>query len=351
MVRRFCYSAIIAGAIFISGPAAQADQKLGDIVGTIARGILEQQQAAQEQALWDGVVRNGSAAAYRQYLDTYPQGPNARDARTRLSRLEAGAAAETSAAQAEARLGLTQADRVAIQRRLAALGHYNSGIDGVFGAGTRRAITAWQTSTGQPGNGYLTAEQSRLLRGANVTTPVTPTPPVPAPAPVPVPAPNDPDISSAQAELNLGLTRTQRVQIQRDLMALGYDTKGADGLFGAGTREAIRAWQRNTGQRASGYVTSAQISALNADAAARGSETTGSRAAAIDEDLLGLTRDERVKIQQRLISLNYLTGQADGVFGSSTRRAIGRWQGDNGLPESGYLTAEQVRTLQEQARI
>lgn len=60
----------------------------------------------------------------------------------------------------------------------------------------------------------------------------------------------------------------------------------------------------------------------------------------MDEDLLGLTRAERASIQQRLISLGYLTGQADGVFGSTTRSAIGR-----------YLTAEQVRTLQEQARI
>lgn len=340
MVRRFCYSAVIASAISITGPAAQAQQDLGDMVGTIARGILEQQQAAHEQSLWDGVVKNGTAAAYRQYLNTYPQGPNARNARERLSRLEAGAAVESSAAQAEARLGLTRADRLAIQRRLAALGHYNSGIDGVFGAGTRRAITAWQTSAGFSGSGYLNDEQSRaLLRASNV-----------APTPT-TPAPNDPDTSAAQAELSLGLTRTQRVQIQRDLIALGYDPKGADGLFGAGTREAIRAWQRNTGQRATGYVTAAQITSLRGDADARGSEASGSRAAAIDEDLLGLTREERVLIQQRLISLDYLTGRADGVFGSATRRAIGRWQGDNGLSESGYLTAEQVRTLQQQARL
>lgn len=62
----------------------------------------------------------------------------------------------------------------------------------------------------------------------------------------------------------------------------------------------------------------------------RGSEATGNRAAAADEDLLGLTLVERTRVQQRLIGLCYLTGQADGVFGSTTRSAIGRWQGDNG---------------------
>ncbi|WP_234853263.1 peptidoglycan-binding domain-containing protein [Paracoccus everestensis] len=43
-------------------------------------------------------------------------------------------------AQAEAQLGLTQAARAAIQRRLAARGYYIARIDAVFGAGTRRAI-------------------------------------------------------------------------------------------------------------------------------------------------------------------------------------------------------------------
>ncbi|MBM3605806.1 MAG: peptidoglycan-binding protein [Alphaproteobacteria bacterium] len=70
----------------------------------------------------------------------------------------------------------------------------------------------------------------------------------------------------------------------------------------------------------------------------------------MDEDLLGLTPSERADIQQQLIDLGYLTERADGVFGSSTRTATGRWQGENGPDESCYLTTEQVRTLREQAR-
>ncbi|WP_234853633.1 peptidoglycan-binding domain-containing protein [Paracoccus everestensis] len=339
MVRSFCFSAVIASVFSISGPSAYADEKLGDIIGTIARTVLEQQQAAQEQALWAGVVENGSAAAYRQYLDAYPQGPNARNARDHLTKLGAATTATNGAAQAEAALGLRQSDRVAIQRRLAALGFYKSGIDGAFGAGTRRAVAAWQESRTLPRTGYLNAEQLRLLLGRAATAPAS-TPPLA----------DNPVTSAAQTELNLGLTRPQRVQIQRDLIALGYDSKGADGLFGAGTREAIRAWQRNTGQRATGYMSAAQVGALHSDAEVRGSEATGGRAAAIDEDLLGLTRSERAEIQQRLIGLGYLKGRADGVFGASTRNALIRWQGDNGLKESGYLTAEQVRTLRAQAR-
>lgn len=347
MSRRISLSVMLAGIMSISAPA-HADPDLGEIVGTIARQILEQQQGAQERALWDGVVANGSAAAYRQYLDTYPQGPNARAARERLERLSAGstgtgggtAAPVNEAARVEAQLGMTRANRIAVQRRLAAGGYYTSGIDGVFGTGTRRAITAWQRANGHGQTGYLNRAQLTALTGPTEARPDPATPPS-----------GDSATAAARAELNLGLTRAERIQIQRNLIALGYDPKGADGLFGAGTREAIRAWQRNTGLAATGYMTTAQIRSLRADAEARGTQSAGDRAAAVDEDLLGLTRAERTSLQQRLIQLRYLSGRADGIFGAATRRAIARWQGDNGLSETGYLTAEQVRSLQQQTRI
>ena len=343
-MRRFCISTMVAGTMALTGPA-MANSELGDVVGTIARSLLEQQQAAQETSLWQGVVQNGSAAAYRQYLDAYPNGQFAREARQRLNgqagqgnQGSAPVVADSSAARAEAQLGLSRSDRMAIQRRLSSLGFYRSGIDGDFGSGTRRAIAAWQDARDLPGRGYLNANQVRqLLTSAN--TPAT------------TPATGDGATSAAQAELNLRLTRSQRVQIQRDLIALGYDPRGADGLFGSGTREAIRSWQRDSGARVTGYVTEAQVRTLRNAGGDRTPAPTQNRAAELDEALLGLTRDERVAVQRRLINLGYLRGSADGVFGAATRSAIARWQGDNGLTESRYLTAEQVRTLQQQSRL
>ena len=228
---------------------------------------------------------------------------------------------------------------MAIQRRLATLGYYRSGIDGVFGSGTRRAIASWQSANKLPGGGYLNATQAQRLREAATGTPQTT-------------APEAGDATSAaRTELGLGLERAQRVQIQRDLTALGYDPKGVDGLFGNGTRTAIRAWQRNTGQAATGYMTAAQVTALRADAQTRGTEAARGSGAALDEDLLGLTRSERIQVQQRLINLGYLAGRPDGIFGSGTRQAISRWQGDNGVGTTGYLTGEQVRTLRAQSRL
>ena len=104
MMRRFIISTMLAGTMALPGQMAIAETDLGEMVGTIAKTLLEQQQAAQESSLWQGVVENGSAAAYRQYLDAYPNGTHAREARQRLSNLGGAPVAQNNAARAEADL-------------------------------------------------------------------------------------------------------------------------------------------------------------------------------------------------------------------------------------------------------
>lgn len=67
-------------------------------------------------------------------------------------------------------------------------------------------------------------------------------------------------------EERLGLNSNQRKQIQRDLTALGYDTRGIDGVFGGGTRNALADWQRRKGLSVSGYITADQIVLLREQA-------------------------------------------------------------------------------------
>ncbi|WP_375260683.1 peptidoglycan-binding protein, partial [Palleronia sp.] len=71
-----------------------------------------------------------------------------------------------------------------------------------------------------------------------------------------------PDDRAAQAEEALNLTREERQDVQRDLSALGFDTRGVDGIFGSGTRGAIRGWQQDQGLAPTGYLTAEQISQL-----------------------------------------------------------------------------------------
>lgn len=48
--------------------------------------------------------------------------------------------------------------------------------------------------------------------------------------------------------------RTDLIAMQKKLTALGYDTKGADGVIGPNTRRAIRGWQSANGLTADGYI-------------------------------------------------------------------------------------------------
>ena len=69
-------------------------------------------------------------------------------------------------------------------------------------------------------------------------------------------------------EESLGLDRATRRQIQRSLETAGFDPGGADGLFGARTRAAIRRWQAARGSRATGYLDGAAVADLQPSASA-----------------------------------------------------------------------------------
>ncbi|WP_157115241.1 peptidoglycan-binding domain-containing protein [Paracoccus contaminans] len=379
--------AAVIGAAMLAGAATA--QQAPVVVGGAAAPDGAAPSLSDEQQRWDLVSRQGTAEAYRGYLAAYPAGPHAAEARAMLGQLQAGApvggtlpvtvvpspaaapaappapapaappaaspaapelppgtspaqAAQAEAAgsgggaAAESALGLSTDTRRRVQLRLNALGHDTRGADGVFGSGTRRAITAWQRERGYAATGYLDAAQLRLLQQDGAS--------VPAPPPAAVPA------GDAAAETALDLTMTQRRIIQSRLTQLGHDTKGVDGRFGAGTRAAISAWQRASGVPATGYLTRADADAiLNAGttpvvtpAAPAPADESG---AAAGELALNLTREDRTAMQRKLVAAGYDTRGVDGQFGSGSRRAIRAWQTARGEPATGYLTRAQAAAL------
>ena len=58
----------------------------------------------------------------------------------------------------------------------------------------------------------------------------------------------------------------------------------------------------------------------------------------------GMSGEAVKEIQQALIDLGYLKGEADGVFGNKTENAVRKFQKANGLTADG-LVGEQTRTL------
>lgn len=220
---------------------------------------------------------------------------------------------------------------------------------------------------------------------------------------------NDPDRDTRRAEDALGLSRNQRRSVQRDLTDLGYDTRGVDGIFGRGTRAAIENWQAGSRFDRSGYLTQPQLNRMEQQAQAiraerdaeaervrvqaqreerrfwdqtgaqgtqvglerylerypngafaaqatarlqqlRPTQPTGpsradERRAREAEDELRLNPITRQLVQLRLAALGMNPGRVDGVFDDRTRIAIRRFQNENNLDVTGYLSRQIVVRL------
>ena len=85
-------------------------------------------------------------------------------------------------------------------------------------------------------------------------------------------------------EGQLGLDRAARKLVQQGLAAVGYDPGPADGLFGGATRAAVRKWQRDNGEKVTGYVTRPQAEGLRARGEEAERETKEERRAQAQEE-------------------------------------------------------------------
>ncbi len=120
------------------------------------------------------------------------------------------------------------------------------------------------------------------------------------------------------AEARLGLGRAERRRIQQDLTRLGHDTGGIDGIFGRGTRRAIRAWQAANGFEATGYLDAEQIALIHRQA----------------RDMAGVERAEDEATWQRTGALGtirglrrYLARYPDGIHAEEARRMLDMLEG------------------------
>ncbi|GEK66575.1 peptidoglycan-binding protein [Paracoccus denitrificans] len=165
------------------------DRYPSGIYSAAAKARLDALGAAQaDRDLWAEAAAANTVAAYEDYLARYPRGEFAEAAERRLAELRpAPPAAEPAPVQprqpeiqqpreivpprqvsqaelTENRLNLSRANRVAVQRRLNALGYSTGGADGIFGSRTRSAIRGWQQRNGYAVTGYLTSAQVGALR-------------------------------------------------------------------------------------------------------------------------------------------------------------------------------------------
>ncbi len=148
---------------------------------------------------------------------------------------------------------------------------------------------------------------------------------------------SEPFYQERRAEEALELSRDDRRGIQRWLTLLEYDTRGIDGIFGDGSRGAIRRWQKDAGLPVTSYLTRPQIARLQQQAARRAAELE-------EEDRqkrAARERDEAIFWQQ--VSDNgdegglrdYLKRYPDGRFVQQAQNALARIDGQRAQQAAG----------------
>uniref|UniRef100_UPI0018EED679 peptidoglycan-binding domain-containing protein n=1 Tax=Paracoccus binzhouensis TaxID=2796149 RepID=UPI0018EED679 len=111
--------------------------------------------AGGDEATWRWVRRQGSAAAHETYLERFPAGRHAEQARARLATLRAGTEA---ARREEEALRLDPSTRRLIEERLRIAGMQPGAVDGAFTDETREALRRYQAARNLRVTGHLTQQ-------------------------------------------------------------------------------------------------------------------------------------------------------------------------------------------------
>ena len=150
-------------------------------------------------------------------------------------------------------------------------------------------------------------------------------------------------------------------KLQQALIDQGYLKGSADGVFGNKTENAVRAFQKAKKLKVDGLAGKKTQELLYGSS---GSKTTSSSSSASSSSTTSFSGDgnlfggnyttirlknegARVKtLQSALIRLNYLSGKADGKFGSKTLDAVALFQKENGLSVDGLAGKKTLKAIE-----
>lgn len=217
-----------------------------------------------------------------------------------------------------------------LQKRLYELGYYIPRLDGVYLENDMNAVKSFQQVNGLTVDGVAGYETQKLLYSSKAKE-------------APVNASSE-EGTTPYATLRYGDTGNEVLEMQNRLIALGYLSGLADGNFGLLTKAAVVRFQRENNLVRDGVAGSKTLAALYSDAA---TDSTMDTTATLQQGAVSTTVRQ---MQERLISLGYLTGSADGVFGSATTLALIAFQKAQSLTAdgiAGQLTLAALNKLVE----
>lgn len=320
------------------------------------RSSRDSDNELRDLVFWRSANTKNSKEGYEEYLQRMPRGKFAAMARNRIASLTdtPGARAERT----EQSLDLSRDARRDIQRNLSLLDFNTRGIDGIFGRGTRTAISAWQNQQGVEATGFMTRDQITRLDAQA-------------------------ERRAAGLEAEAAQRRSEQLADDRvyweqtgkrgDEVGLRtYLNRYPDGEYSEAATQRLDAIERNKRQNANqidrqfwdyarnvdtiegyrDYLADMPQGAFRDDADARIQQlaaaqqnSAGNNQALRQEQALNLSQRTRRVVESRLERLEMRPGPVDGVFDDDTRRAIRRYQGARNLEQSGYLSEAMVVQL------
>lgn len=253
-------------------------------------------------------------------------------------------ATAAQAAYATLRYGSQGTAVLKLQQALVKLGYTGGGTDGKFGRGTENAVRSFQKKHGLTADGLAGDRTQTLiyqLAAGNTATP----------------KPGSTDKSKVfngdYATISYAMTGNRVKVLQQALIDLGYLADKADGKFGGGTMNAVKAFQKANGLTADGKAGSKTLQKIEsrlakkyASAATPTPKPTATPKPQPTAQPTGYTipkvslrsgaSGEDVKnVQRRLKELGWYTGSIDGKYGSGTIAAVKSFQQAAGLTADG----------------
>jgi peptidoglycan hydrolase-like protein with peptidoglycan-binding domain len=258
----------------------------GNFGAITQQAVIAFQQAKKLPA--DGVVGVGTERSLQQACQT------------RVGKSNAGG---------NLRLGSRGPEVIKLQQRLQRLGYFQGPITGYFGPQTQQAL--------------IRSQQSPKGRSNTVVRPRTP-----QQAPL-----YSPSQGGDYPVLSEGTKGPAVTRLQQRLQQLGYLNANPTGNFGPLTRDALIAFQQNSGLYANGITDQQTWNRLL------------NSSVGILPDRTSLSPVQIRELQERLREIGYLTANPTGNFGPMTRDALIRFQRDYQLPADGIANIQALEAV------
>ena len=245
-----------------------------------------------------------------------------------------------------------------MQQKLKDLGYYGGAVTGSFGNVTWEAVRAFQRANGLTADGV--AGQKTLEKLYATVSNGTQDSAASGSGSANTGAASD-TTADTTLTLKVGMSGDAVKQMQQKLKDLGYYTGSVTGSFGNVTWEGVRKFQKANGLTADGVAGPKTLAALygttggtsSGSGTGTGSTTTGSSdTVTVNATLQVGSRGTDVKnLQTRLKELGYLTGSADGVFGTATETAVKAFQKANSLTSDGVAGPKTLNRINSSSAV